>query len=122
MKFCWSTINVKNLEETISFYKEVIGLSLMRRFPAGPKTEIAFMGDGQCTEVEFICDEDHKDPSFGPDISWGFLVDSVDEMLEVAKERKIEVLSEIISPNPNVKFFFIKDPNGLKVQLVEIIE
>ncbi|MFA5577032.1 MAG: VOC family protein [Tissierellaceae bacterium] len=119
MKFCWSTINVKNLEETIDFYESIIGLRVMRRFVAGPKTEIAFLGDGRSTELEFIFNEDHKDIGFGSDISWGFEVESVDEMVELAKEKGIEILSEIISPNPSIRFFFIKDPNGLRIQLVE---
>lgn len=121
MKFCWSTINVKDLEETIDFYENIIGLKVTRRFAAGPKAEIAFMGDGEGAEVEFIFNEEHKGIVFGQDISWGFEIESVDEMMELAKKEGIEILSDIISPNPNIRFFFVEDPNGLRIQLVENI-
>ncbi len=46
MKFCWCTITVKDMEESLKFYQEVVGLKLNRRFEAGPGVEIAFLGDG----------------------------------------------------------------------------
>ena len=118
MEFCWSTIKVKDMEETLKFYKEIIGLKVNRRFQAGPGVDIAFLGNGE-TELEFIYDENNKNVDFGSDISWGFEVDSLDEILKLLEEKGIELDSEIISPNPSIKFFYISDPNGLKIQLVE---
>jgi lactoylglutathione lyase len=118
MKFCWSTLRVKNMEESLEFYQGIVGLSVDRRFKAGPATEIVFLGDGE-TKVELICDENNKDVNVGQDISWGFEVKSVDEMLSLVKEKGITVLSEPVQPNPHVKFFFVSDPNGFKIQFVE---
>ena len=118
MKFCWSTLNVKNMEESLKFYVEVVGLSVDKRFKAGPGTEIVFLGDGE-TKVELICDEGNKDINVGKDISWGFEVKSVDDMMNFVKEKCIAIESGPIQPNPHVKFFFVKDPNGLKIQFVE---
>lgn len=47
MKFCGCTITVKDLEEVLNFYQEIVGLSLNRRFAAGPGREVAFLGAGQ---------------------------------------------------------------------------
>ncbi|KPU42440.1 lactoylglutathione lyase [Oxobacter pfennigii] len=118
MKFCWCTFSVKNLEESIKFYQEIVGLSLDRRFKAGPNTEIAFLGDGE-TKVELVCSEEKKEVNVGADISLGFEVKSVDEMMAFVKDKGIDILSGPISPNPHVKFFFVKDPNGLRIQFVE---
>lgn len=52
-------------------------------------------------------------------ISIGFEVDSLDRMLEFAKERGIPVHSGPFQPGPKTRFFFVQDPNGLKVQFVE---
>ncbi len=119
MKFCWSTLNVRNLEESIKFYEEIIGLKVTRRFPAGPGTEIAFLGDGE-TQIEFICGGD-REIHVGDDISWGFEVESLDQTLSLAKEKGVTILGEPVQPNPHVKFAFIKDPNGMRVQLVETL-
>ena len=46
MKFCWTTIRVNNLEKSLKFYQEIVGLMVDRRFKAGQDLEIAFLGDG----------------------------------------------------------------------------
>jgi lactoylglutathione lyase len=48
-------------------------------------------------------------------------MDSVDEMMAFVKEKGIPIHSGPFQPNPNTKFFFIIDPNGLKIQFVERI-
>ncbi|MBN7773491.1 VOC family protein [Clostridium aminobutyricum] len=118
MKFCWSTLRVKNLEESIAFYTEIIGLEVARRFNGGPSKEIVFLGDSE-TKIELVCDGESRDTNVGKDISWGFETESLDKALELVKEKGIPVVSGPIQPNPHVKFFFIKDPDGMLIQLVE---
>ncbi len=120
MKFCWTTIMVNDLEESLKFYQEIVGLTLKRRFSAMPGTEIAFLGDGE-TKVELIYNEGQKNVNFGTDISLGFEVDSVEEELKLIKEKGAAVHSGPFQPNPHVKFFYVLDPNGLKIQFVENI-
>ncbi|MBP6492044.1 MAG: VOC family protein [Clostridia bacterium] len=120
MKFLWTTIHVKNLDESIAFYSDLLGLKMMRRFPAGPEMEIAFMGneaEGE-TLVEFIEDKSNRDVTFGEFISLGFAVDSVDEMLNTVKEKSIPVHSGPFDV-PGSRYFCIKDPNGLILQLFQ---
>ncbi len=118
MKFCWSTLSVNNMEESLKFYQEIVGLTIDRKFTAGPGVEIAFLGDGE-TKVELISNEEIKDVTFGQHISLGFEVKSVDEMIEFVKEKGLAIHSGPFQPNPHVKFFFVTDPNGLKIQFVE---
>ncbi|NLY44561.1 MAG: VOC family protein [Tissierella sp.] len=118
MKFCWSTISVKNLEESVKFYEEIVGLNVVNRFPAGPDSEIAFLGDGE-TKIELIWNKNKTDINIGQDISWGFTVDSVDEKINFLKEKGIDILEGPFQPTPQSKFFFILDPNGLRIQFYE---
>jgi lactoylglutathione lyase len=118
MKFCWTTISVKNMEESLKFYKEIVGLGLDRKFNAGPGMEIAFLGDGE-TKVELMYNEKNKAVSIGQDISLGFEVNSLDEKLAALKEKGIDIKGGPFQPNPHIKFFYILDPNGLKIQFVE---
>lgn len=121
MKFCWCTIHVNNLEESLKFYKEIVGLKENTRFKAGPGMEIAFLGEDE-TKIELIYDAEGNNADIGQDISLGFKVDSVDEMMEFVKEKGIEIESGPIQPNPHTRFFFVQDPNGLKIQFVEDIK
>lgn len=118
MKFCWASVSVKNLEESLKFYQEIVGLSVDRRFKSGPGREIAFLGDGE-TKLELICDEAVKEVTVGQDISLGFQVKSLEEKMEYVKARDIAIHSGPFQPNPHVKFFFVTDPNGLRIQFVE---
>lgn len=118
MKFCWITIMVKNMEESLKFYQEIIGLTKDRSFKAGPGMEISFLGDGE-TKVELICNSDLEEINLGKDISLGFQVKSVDEMMSFVKEKGLGIHSGPFQPNPNIKYFYILDPNGLKIQIVE---
>lgn len=117
MKFCWTTIMVKNMEESLKFYQEIVGLSLNRRVSAGPGMEISFLGKGE-TQVELVCKE-NVDVELGHDISLGFQVKSVDEMIRFVKKNDISIHSGPFEPNAHVKFFYVQDPNGLKIQFVE---
>ncbi|WP_287704937.1 VOC family protein [Dehalobacter sp.] len=42
MGFCLTTVNVNNLEESLKFYQEVVGLPLVQRLHPDPSTEICF--------------------------------------------------------------------------------
>lgn len=118
MKFCWSTLTVKNMEESLKFYQEIIGLGLNHKFQAGPGMEIAFLGDGE-TKIELIYDKEVKEVNMGEHISLGFEVSNLDETMELVKEKGIAIHSGPFQPNPNTRFFFILDPNDLKIQFVE---
>jgi lactoylglutathione lyase len=107
------------MEESLHFYKEIVGLKENRRFPAGPGVEIAFLGEGS-TQIELIHDEKLKEINLGEDISWGFQVESVDVMMTSVREKGIEVHSGPFQPNPHTRYFFVKDPSGLKIQFVEM--
>ena len=118
MKFGWVTLTVKNMEESLRFYKEIVGLEVVRRFNAGPGVEIAFLGDGE-TKVELVCNEASKEVSFGQNISLGFEVYSLDETMSLVKEKGIDVHSGPFQPNEHIKFFYVLDPNGLKIQFAQ---
>jgi lactoylglutathione lyase len=120
MNFCWSTLQVADMEESLTFYQEILGLPLQRRFLARPGVDIAFLGEGE-TKVELICDEANRKINIGGDISWGFTVNSVEKTMEEFKAKGIEIHSGPFQPNEHLKFFYIIDPNGLKIQLVENI-
>ncbi len=118
MKFCWSTLNVKDLDESIAFYTEIIGLEVVRRFDSG-HGEIAFLGKGE-TQIELIQEVGKDRIDVGVDISWGFETENLDETLELFKVKGVKVLTDVIQPNPFIKFVMVSDPNGMKIQITEL--
>jgi lactoylglutathione lyase len=118
MKFNWCTIQVKDLEESLKFYQEVVGLTIDRRFQSGSDTEIVFLGDGE-TKLELICNKGTESITFGSDISLGFQADSLDKIMELLKNKNIPVYGGPFQPNPHIRFIYVLDPSGLKIQFSE---
>ena len=120
MKFLWTAIYVKNLGESIAFYSELLGLQVLKRFPAGPGMEIAFMGNGTAGEtlIELLADSCNSTVDFGEYISVDFAVDSLDAMMDKVKSKNIPVQKGPIE-TPGSRFFCVKDPNGLNVQFFQ---
>ncbi len=118
MEFCFSTLFVKDMEESVRFYQEIIGFPVSRRFNPSPDVEIVFLGE-KGTQIELIQDKEKDVVEIGPDISWAFTVDLLEEAYQSMKDKGVTILSAIIQPSSHVKFFYIQDPNGMKIQLVE---
>lgn len=118
MKFLWTTLQAKDLNESVAFYQDLIGLKLNQRHVAGPGIEMAFLGEGD-TQIELICNKNNKEEVLGKGITMGFKVVSLEDTMKIVKEQGILVTKEIIKPTPYVKFFFVKDPNGFDIQFVE---
>jgi len=120
MKFLWSTLVVNNIEEAVKFYTEAVGLKEARRMKTPQGTEIVFLGEGE-TQVELMESMEKKHINMGSDISLGFSVDSVDAKIAELKGNGIAIHSGPFQPAPYVKFFYVLDPDGLKIQFVEQI-
>lgn len=118
MKYCWTTLQVKNMEESINFYQNIIGLTVNKRTKLSPDFELAFIGSGE-TQVELICNSSETVLPIGNNISIGFQVESLDEFID---KNGITVYEGPFQPNPGIKFLYILDPNGLKIQLIEFLK
>lgn len=117
MKFTWTTFRVSNLEKSLTFYTETLGMRLDSRFGV-PGHEIAMLGSPDGTKLELICDEGAFPEVPGQGVSVGFAPESLDALIAALKQHGIEPAGPI-SPNPNLRFFFVRDPDGYVIQLVE---
>ncbi len=120
MNLLWNTIHVNDLYESIKFYENVLGLKLSKKFNAGPN-QIAFLHAGNI-QIELIQSDEDTNISHGQHISLGFSINSVDSTINELSKKGVNIYSGPFKPNPHVKFFFIKDPNGVLIQLVEQVK
>lgn len=118
VKFCWVTILVQDLNKSLDFYQNIVGLSISERFNPGEGMEIVFLGEGE-TRVELLYNASLPaiEPSRG--ISLGFEVHSLAQQLKFVQEQGIEVTGGPYQPNPHLRFFFVDDPDGVSIQFVE---
>jgi lactoylglutathione lyase len=121
MKLCWVTINVKDMDASLRFYTEIVGLTVHRTIRPNPKMQIAFLGAGE-TKVELIYDPKPEALSYGEDVSIGFEVASLDATIETLKAKGVKIESGPFQPIPGgTRFAYARDPDGMSVQFVENI-
>ena len=125
MRILHSMIRVNDLEESIKFYSEVLGMKLLREkeYPEG-KFSLAFLGYGNETEttvIELTYNWDTKDYEHGN--AFGHIAIEVDDIYKVCEEIKSKGVKVIRDPGPmmgsRLLLAFIEDPNGYKIELIE---
>lgn len=118
MKMVHVTINTADLEKSLAFYQEIVGLKIQTDMRQKGGMPIVFLGNGQeSTCVELI--ENKEQPYSGSGLSIGFHVDDVDAMHKWMEEQGLQP-SPVISPDSKSKFFFVNDPNGVSIQFIRL--
>ncbi len=118
MKIEHVTINVSDLEASIAFYQTVLGLTIQQDLRAFGSPIVFLAEDKGDAKIELI--EAKEKPYSGSGISIGFGVADAESRHAELKAAGL-VVSDIISPSPVTKFFFVSDPDGVKVQLIESV-
>ena len=123
MKFLHTSITVRNLEESLAFYTEVLGLEFERRRPIPENhAEIAFVRDpasGARVELTFWEGKTDFDPGEQLD-HLAFEVDDLDRFLTEAKRRGVRVAREPYRlAGGTSRLAFVLDPNDVWIELIE---
>ena len=117
MQMIHVTIMTKCLNESVQFYEEQVGLSIVRDMRDNPEHQIVFMSDksgGTCVELV----NNPTGAYYGGGISMGFAVEDIDKEYTKKEEQGFRP-GPMISPNPHARFFFVKDPNGVDIQFIQ---
>lgn len=112
----YTTIIVRNLEESLKFYTEVLGLVKVNKFSPEEGVTISFLKDSESNLIELLEDKNLLEEDFRESrVSIGFGVEDLDDTLKTLKEKGIEIIREIIETPGDGKLAFIKDPNGVEI-------
>jgi lactoylglutathione lyase len=119
-KLLHTRYRVHDLEKTVSFYKDVLGLQEIRRQTSGRGSQLVFLkAPGSDEEIE-ICKFDESGPVVvGPDLT--HLAFEVDDIEKLAKEAAAKgyPLSDGPHPSGSGKIAFIDAPEGYEIELIE---
>jgi lactoylglutathione lyase len=111
------------MEASIQFYREVLGLELLsRREIPENKAEIAFLGD-RITDarIELTYWREKKDWTEGDELDHiAFAVEDMEKAMKLFRKFKVEIPMEPYSlKGSTTKIAFIKDPNGIWLEIIE---
>jgi len=119
-KLLHTRFRVSDLEKTISFYKDVLGLEELRRHTSGRGSQLVFLkAPGSDEEIE-ICKFDESGPVVvGPDLTHlAFEVDDLDEFAKNAAAKGYP-LSDGPHSTGTGRIAFIDAPEGYEIELIE---
>ena len=124
MRLLHTMIRVGNLEKSINFYTEVLGMKLLRQkdYPDGRFT-LAFVGYGDeqgnsVIELTHNWDTDKYDLGSG----FGHLAIEVDDVYAAAEKIRAQGGNIIRQPGPmnagTTIIAFVEDPDGYQIELL----
>lgn len=125
MRLLHTMLRVGNLEKSISFYTDILGMRLLRQkdYPQG-KFSLAFLGYGDekqhtALELTYNWDTDHYDLGKG----FGHLAIEVDDVYQAAEKIRNAGGKIIREPGPmnagSTLIAFVADPDGYEIELLE---
>ena len=113
---------VKDLEKTVTFYRDVLGLEETRRHTSGRGSQLVFLkAPGSEEEIE-LCKFDESGPvQVGPDLT--HLAFEVDDIEAFAKETAAKGYPLSDGPHKGKEniIAFIDAPEGYEVELIQKI-
>jgi lactoylglutathione lyase len=120
-KLLHTRYRVKDLEKTVDFYKNVLGLEEMRRQTSGRGSQLVFFKAPESDEEIEICKFDESGPVVvGPDLT--HLAFEVDDLEKFAREAKAKGYSLSDGPHKTSGgslIAFIDAPEGYEIELIQ---
>jgi lactoylglutathione lyase len=119
-KLLHTRYRVTDLEKTVSFYKDVLGLNEIRRHTSGRGSQLVFLKAPDSEEEIEICKFDQSGPvAVGPDLT--HLAFEVDDLEKFAREAAAKgyPLSDGPHASSSGKIAFIDAPEGYEIELIQ---
>ena len=117
--FAHNNLNVFDLDRSLSFYKEALGLTETRRKDAEDGSfTLVYLGAGaktQLLELTWLRDMDRPYELGDNEIHLAFEVDDFDAALAKHKE-----MGCVCFENPAMGIYFIEDPDGYWLEIVPV--
>jgi lactoylglutathione lyase len=112
-----NNFNVLDLQKSIAFYKEALGLIELRRIEAPDKSfTIAFLGDGRTShqlELTWLSDRTEPYDLGDNEIHLAMCVENITEAL-----KKHKNMGCVCFENKAMGIYFIEDPDGYWIEII----
>jgi lactoylglutathione lyase len=116
-RFDHNNINVRDLESSLNFYREALGLVVMRQMEPDDKSfKLVFLGDGSTTHKLELTWLRERGESYNPGDNEFHLALVVDDY--EAAHRRHKEMGCICYENPKMGIYFIEDPDGYWVEII----
>ena len=120
-KFLHTRFRVTDLEKTVSFYKEVIGLAEVSRHTSGRGSQLVFLKAPESEELLEICKFDASGPvQVGPDLTHlAFSIDDMDAFAAHAAAKGYPLSDGPHRSGNGGAIAFVDAPEGYEIELIQ---
>jgi len=120
-KLLHTRMRVGDMDQTIAFYTEVLGLEVLERKVSPRGSHLAFLRVPNSEELIELC----SFPASGPVkvqedlVHLAFQVESLDMTIAALQQRGIRITDGPTTTSSGSRFIFIDAPDGYEVELIE---
>ncbi len=126
MRILHTMLRVRNLEESLRFYCDILGMKLLRRkdYPAG-KFTLAFVGfdtEDKSAVIELTHNWETDNYTLGD--AFGHIAIGMDDIYTACQQIAEKGGKVVRQPGPmkhgTTEIAFVEDPDGYKIELIQL--
>lgn len=119
MKLAHTMIRVRDLDRSLAFYRDFLGLEEVRRSPIGDEATLVFLTDAEgAYHIEMTYNHDGRDYELGNQFGHlAFFVDDLGPVIERVKSEDRWYREN--KPTSRSRYIFVKDPDGYDIEILE---
>jgi len=120
-KLLHTRMRVSDMDQTIAFYRDVLGLEVLERKTSPRGSHLAFLAVPNSQELIELC----SFPPSGPVkvqedlVHLAFEVDNLDDTMAELSRKGIKITDGPTRSSSGSRFIFIDAPDGYEVELIE---
>jgi lactoylglutathione lyase len=120
-KFLHTRYRVNDLEKTVAFYRDVLGLQETGRHKSPRGSELVFMkAPGSEEEIELCCYPASGPVQVPPDLTHlAFEVDDLAAFAKQLEKKGVKLSDGPVGSPPGSVFAFVDAPEGYEIELIQ---
>ena len=120
-KLLHTRMRVSDMDQTIAFYTDVLGLEVLERKVSPRGSHLAFLRVPNSEELIELCSFPPSGPVTVPEdlVHLAFQVESLDQTIAALQQRGVRITDGPTTTSSGSRFLFIDAPDGYEVELIE---
>ena len=123
IKFAHTMIRVKNIEKSLKFYTEVLGLKQVKKMELKDATLYFVSDERECCTIELTYNHTQPEEGYNQGTYFGhiaFETDNIDEFSEKLTKFGMDYTrAPFLITEKGPKIAFLDDPDGFSIELIE---
>ena len=120
MEINFFTINLADITESLSFYRDTLGFKVVRDFCPTDFMRIVFLQGEGSGQIELIENKTMQPCVYGNyNVSIGIKVHDINSVFQELQAKGVAITRNMLNMPHGPKMLFIQDPNGIEVEFIQ---